>query len=255
MSQVFENINDWKSFRKSQVAETIGLVPTMGSLHAGHLALVSRSRAENDRTCVSIFVNPTQFNDPQDFARYPRDLSRDLTLLREQGVDYILLPSEKDIYRDRYSFQLNETELSQKLCGAHRPGHFQGVLTIVLKLINLTAAQRIYMGEKDYQQFVLIREMVQALFLPTEVISVPTVREPDGLALSSRNLRLSDSERVLAPELSKTLRTAATNEEAFQRLTEIGFRVEYVETFQGRRCAAAFLGSVRLIDNVLVPEP
>src|SRR5262249_31691930 len=149
--------------RRAQMREgvTLGLVPTMGALHEAHLSLVRRSRRENDRTLVTIFVNPTQFDDPSDLARYPRTLDADLDALQPQGADFVLVPSETDLYRDGFRFRVTETEFSKVLEGAHRPGHFDGVLTVVLKLLEIASADRAYFGEKDWQQLQLVRQMAQ----------------------------------------------------------------------------------------------
>src|SRR5262249_29466052 len=161
-------------------------VPTMGALHEGHLSLVKRSRVENDRTLVSIFVNPTQFDDPADFDAYPRTVKRDLALLEAAGVDFVLLPGAGDMYVDGFRYRVSEPEVSTILEGEHRPGHFGGMLTVVLKLLNIAAAERAYFGEKDWQQLSLVRGMADAFFLPTAIVACPTVRESTGLALSSR---------------------------------------------------------------------
>lgn len=230
----------------------VGFVPTMGALHAGHLTLVERARAECVRVIVSIFVNPTQFNDPKDLEAYPRPLARDLDLLAKAGVDAVFLPEPRELYRDEYRFQVREQRLSRELCGAHRPGHFEGVLTVVLKLLNVVRPSRAYFGEKDFQQLSLIRDMVDAFFMEVEIVPVATVREDDGLAMSSRNVRLSPKGRAHAPLLARILRDASTATEARARLNENGFEVDYVEDRDGRRFAAVVLENVRLIDNVIL---
>ena len=183
-SQVFESIAEWRERRANDVRHgvTLGFVPTMGALHDGHLSLVERSRAENDRTLVSVFVNPTQFDDPADFDAYPRVAQRDLDLLEAAGVDFVLLPRAGEMYADAFRYRVTETELSTILEGAHRPGHFAGMLTVVLKLLNIAAAERAYFGEKDYQQLVIVRRMVSDLNVPTSIVAAPTVRHADGLA-------------------------------------------------------------------------
>jgi len=248
----FDTPGAWREERTRQLARgvTLGFVPTMGALHDGHLSLVARSRAENDRTLVSIFVNPTQFNDAADLQAYPQPLVRDLELLRGAGADFVLLPRRDDIYPDGYMYKVVETSLSRTLEGVHRPGHFDGMLTVVLKLFQLAEAERAYFGEKDWQQLLLVRGMTEAFFLRTEVIACPTVRESDGLACSSRNQRLSAEERRKAPALYRILSTAPTPAAANHELTEAGFAVDYVEERDGRRLAAVRLGGVRLIDNV-----
>jgi pantoate--beta-alanine ligase len=226
----------------------------MGALHEGHLSLLRRSRSENDRTLVSIFVNPTQFDDPADLARYPRTIEDDLRLLRAEGTDFVLLPREEDLYPDRYRYRVIETEDSRVLEGAHRPGHFDAVLTVVLKLLQIASAHRAYFGEKDWQQLRLVRGMAEALFLPTAVVACPTVREPDGLAVSSRNRRLSASDRGKAGEFYRALVSAPTPDDARRLLAGNGFAVDYIEDWDGRRLGAVRLGGVRLIDNVPLQE-
>lgn len=222
----------------------------MGALHDGHLSLLERARRENDLVVASVFVNPAQFNDPQDLRRYPRPVAEDVRKLESAGADYLLLPSAEDIYPDGYRYRVSETADSAGLCGAFRPGHFDGVLTVVMKLLNLVRPARAYFGEKDYQQYRLIKGMAEAFFLDAEIIPCPTLREPDGLAMSSRNLLLDPEHRELAPELYKALRSKSSPAEIKRRLAALGFKPDYVEERWGRRFAAARLGKVRLIDNV-----
>lgn len=249
--KVFSALSEWQATR-AQLQGSLGFVPTMGALHTGHLQLVQRSRAENDFTLVSIFVNPTQFDDARDLAAYPRTLEEDLQQL--EGVDYVLAPNARDMYPQGYRYRVSELQDSQRLCGAHRPGHFDGMLTVVLKLLNLARADRAYFGEKDFQQLQLVKGMVTDFFLPVEIVACPTVREPDGLAMSSRNRRLRPEQRSLAARLPQILRSAGSPEEARQELEQLGFVPDYVEEWQGRRLAAVHLGEVRLIDNVESPR-
>lgn len=244
-------IAEWQSRRKA-IKGTIGFVPTMGALHAGHAALVERCRAENDIVVVSIFVNPTQFNNPDDLAKYPSNLERDLDLLRPLGANEVIFPSAKDLYPNGYTFKVTAPESTAILEGAHRPGHFEGVMTIVLKLLNLVRADRAYFGEKDFQQLRIVKEMAADFFLPTEIVPCPTVREPSGLAMSSRNVRLSAEARERAPTLYRALTTSPTIADARQILEHAGFEVDYIEERWGRRLAAASIEGVRLIDNVAV---
>jgi pantoate--beta-alanine ligase len=252
VTRVFEDLGAWRGERRAlqRAGVTLGLVPTMGALHEAHLSLVRRSRAENDRTLVTIFVNPTQFNDPADLATYPRTLDVDLDALRAEHADFVLVPSDADLYRDGFRYRVFEAEQSTSLEGSYRPGHFEGVLTIVLKLLEIAAADRAYFGEKDWQQLQLVRGMAAAFFLPTTIVGCETVREADGLAMSSRNRRLSPSDRVRAPQLYRALTSAQSAAEAERRLRDAGFAVDYVEDRDGRRLAAVRLGDVRLIDNV-----
>ena len=233
---------------------SIGFVPTMGALHAGHRSLLERSRRENDFTLLSVYVNPTQFNDPEDLKKYPSTLDSDLEIARAAGVDQVLAPNYEQMYPDGYMYRLGENNFSRLLCGAHRPGHFDGVLTVVMKLLHLAGADRSYFGEKDYQQLILVQNMAKAFFMDTEIIACETVREEDGLALSSRNVNLAPENRVSAPRFHQVLERAETTEEARKQLTSLGIEVDYVEDMdfpQGaRRLAAVKVGGVRLIDNV-----
>jgi len=251
MTTVIKSPAEWRKLRNGKLKnKTLGFVPTMGALHDGHLTLARKSKRENNITLVSIFVNPTQFNDKKDLENYPRILREDLESLDAAGVDYLFYPSYKSLYADNYRYRVCENEISKILCGAFRPGHFDGVLTVVLKLLNIAGADKAYFGEKDYQQYLLIRDMARAFFLTTKIISCPTVREKNGLALSSRNRRLSETEYALAPEFSRSLRRGATAAQARITLEKLGFAVDYVEDRFGRRFGAAKLGKVRLIDNV-----
>jgi pantoate--beta-alanine ligase len=254
MSQVISTYLEWQEIR-GRLSGCVGFVPTMGALHEGHASLFRRAKHECEIVVASIFVNPTQFNNREDFEKYPNRLEQDLECLRREQVDYLILPQYSELYADDYTFQVHETEFSRQMEGAHRPGHFDGVLTVVLKLLNWVNPQRAYFGEKDYQQYKLIQNMCAALFLNIDVIGCPTVREASGLALSSRNLRLSDHERnAIAPQLYQALATAYSAGEAQLNLEIAGFRVDYVEDVEGRRFAAAFLGDVRLIDNIALPS-
>jgi len=252
--KTFTRVQAWRTARASLAGKksTLGFVPTMGALHKGHLSLVERSVKENDYTLVSLFVNPTQFNNKEDFEKYPNSLEEDLKLLDRAGVDFTLCPPAAEMYADDYRYKVTENQISRILCGAFRPGHFDGVLTVVMKLLGLAQAQRCYMGEKDYQQLMLIREMAENFFLPVEIIPCPTVREKSGLAMSSRNTRLSTEGRERAALIYKTLRAADNSVAAQDQLLDLGFKVEYVEEYWGRRFAAAWLENVRLIDNVQI---
>jgi len=186
----------------------VGLVPTMGFLHQGHMELVRRARAGCERVVVSIFVNPTQFGPNEDLATYPRDTERDLTMLSQAGVDAVFLPEVDEIYRPGAETEVEVTQLSRILMGKLRPGHFRGVTTVVTKLFNIVRPDRAYFGEKDYQQLQIIRRMVEDLDFAIEIAAVPTVRERDGLAMSSRNARLTPADRAAAPVLNAALNGA-----------------------------------------------
>lgn len=249
--RVFTNLDEWRAFRRTLPYDaTIGFVPTMGALHEGHASLLRRARQENQFVALSVYVNPTQFNDPKDLERYPRTLDSDVALAGTADVDFVIAPTYAQMYPDGYRFRVTETAFSKELCGAHRPGHFDGVLTVVLKLLSFVRATRAYFGEKDFQQLTLIREMAQAFFLETEIVGAPTVREADGLAMSSRNVNLDPASRTRAVAFPVALRTAASADEARARLAADGFDVDYVVDRDGRRYGAVKIGGVRLIDNM-----
>lgn len=191
-----------------QAAKSIGFVPTMGALHEGHLSLLSRAREENDIVVMSLFVNPSQFNDPADFEKYPRDIDRDLQMAAGVRCDIVFAPAREEIYPDGFDTQVSVPGLSDILEGASRPGHFAGVATVVAKLLNIVQPTRAYFGEKDYQQLQLVRRMTRDLDIATEIVPCPIVRESDGLAMSSRNVRLSPAGRKAATVLSRALSQA-----------------------------------------------
>lgn len=255
--------------------ETIGLVPTMGALHAGHMALVERARAECDRVVATLFVNPKQFNQAQDLASYPRDEARDAALFESGGVDLLFAPPVSEIYPEGFSTTVTVSGLTDCLCGIARPGHMAGVATVVTKLLLQSLPDIAYFGEKDYQQLLVIRRLARDLDIPVEIAAVPTVREADGLALSSRNAQLAPQQRALAPLVYRTLCEAGSRilegvsvipslERARKDLLGAGFdKLDYLELRDGetlaelfeakpgaRLFAAAWLGAVRLIDNV-----
>jgi len=255
--------------------ERVVLVPTMGALHAGHLALMARARSLGRRVVASIFVNPTQFGPNEDFSRYPRDTETDLALLAEAGVDAAYLPEVSGMYPEHFSTRIEVGGLTEGLCGAYRPGHFSGVATVVTKLLNQVQPDCALFGEKDYQQLLVIRRAVRDLDLPVEIRGVPTLREADGLALSSRNRYLAPEERARAPRLHAVLSEIAAGLAAGgsagpliaggrAALVEAGFApVQYLEVRDAetlapvehasrpaRVLAAAYLGRTRLIDNV-----
>jgi pantoate--beta-alanine ligase len=258
--------------------DDIGVVPTMGALHAGHDSLVARARRDNRRVIVSVFVNPAQFGPNEDFDKYPRPFDQDRVRLEGLGVDAIFHPPVDQIYPPAFETRVDPGPLGDVLEGKSRPGHFAGVLTVVLKLVNLTQPKRAYFGQKDFQQVVLVRQMVRDFGLPVRIVACPTVRESDGLAISSRNAYLDPGQRAVAPAIHKALDAAANAFEA--RVTEPaeleavvrvmlqgipGMTVEYVSvvdetTFRrheraipgGVLAVAVKLGSIRLIDNVVL---
>jgi len=264
---------------RAAFAGRLGLVPTMGFLHAGHLSLVERARAGCDHVAVSIFVNPTQFGPGEDLSHYPRDLDRDLALLESLGVDLVWAPPPEEVYPPGFQTWVFVEAVTAPLEGKHRPGHFRGVATVVAKLFSAFTPQRAYFGQKDAQQVVVIRRMVQDLNFPVEVIVCPTVREPDGLALSSRNTHLGPAERQAATVLYRALSTARQAFEAGERdaealraglsstlASEPLAREEYVSVAHPETLAelsevgeagallsmAVRVGHTRLIDNIVL---
>jgi pantoate--beta-alanine ligase len=273
IGELREHLAGWR-----KAGERIGLVPTMGALHRGHLALVEAARRDCDRVVATIFVNPKQFAPNEDLGAYPRREAADLDMLRSAGVDLAFVPAAPEIYPPGFATLVRVGRLSEGLCGAHRIGHFDGVATVVTKLLIQSLPDIAYFGEKDYQQLLVIRRLACDLDLPVRIAGVPVVREPDGLALSSRNVYLSEEERRVAPELARVLHqvaatlakepAAVSRETARGRaeLTRAGFDVEYLEIRDAetltpvvdivaapcRALAAAHLGRTRLIDNVPV---
>ena len=259
-----------------QAGKKIGLVPTMGALHEGHASLVRRAVAENEIVVVSDFVNPTQFNDKNDLMKYPRTLDADCELLEKEGADYVFAPSVEEIYPEPDTRQFSYAPLDTVMEGKFRPGHFNGVCQIVSKLFMIVEPDKAYFGEKDFQQLAIIREMVKQMNFPLEIVGCPIVREADGLALSSRNARLSVEERGFALNISKTLFksqdfSASHSVAETQKFVEDsiaaseGLRLEYFEIVDGLTlqriqnwedtdyavgCITVFCGEVRLIDNI-----
>jgi pantoate--beta-alanine ligase len=257
--------------------ERIGLVPTMGALHQGHMALVRAARTECDRVVASIFVNPKQFAPTEDLRSYPRREAADLEMLQSAGVDLVFIPALDEMYPLDFTTLVQVSGLTESLCGAHRAGHFDGVTTVVTKLLIQALPDIAYFGEKDYQQLMVVRRLARDLDIPARIAGVPTVREADGLALSSRNVYLSAEERRIAPNFARVLRniaaalgqdpTAVAREIAHgsAALQQAGFAVEYLEvrgadtlavtseaTANSRVFAAVRLGKTRLIDNMPV---
>ena len=260
-----------------QAGDSIAVVPTMGALHDGHLSLVAQARDACDRVIVTLFVNPTQFDRPEDLAKYPRTEDRDRAVLEPAGVDLLFMPGVDEVYPPGFATTVSVSGLTSGMCGDFRPGHFDGMATIVAKLFLMTGADRAFFGEKDWQQLQIVRRLAADLNIPIEVTGCPTVREADGLAMSSRNARLSPPDRAAAPALYAALTHAAQRlrggedpapalEAAREEILAGGFaRVEYLDLRHpqtltpldrldgpARLLAAAWLGPVRLIDNVAV---
>lgn len=254
MIEVFDSPEKWMKFRKLHKlkSKTLGFVPTMGGLHKGHSSLILKALNENDDVLVSIFLNPTQFNNKSDLENYPKHDELDINILTDLGVKYLLKPSYQSLYPDNFTYSVNESVNSKILCGEFRPGHFQGVLTVVLKLLNIAQADNAYFGEKDYQQYRLIADMVDAFFIETRIISCPIIREDNGLALSTRNERLSENSKNLSSNLFKIISSVEDQNEALKKLHQLGFEVEYLTEKWNRRFVAAKIEDVRLIDNVTI---
>jgi|TARA_A100001391_G_scaffold202437_2_gene192047 pantoate--beta-alanine ligase len=272
VAEVRAQVNHWRA-----AGDNIAVVPTMGALHEGHLSLVRAAKGRAKRVIVTLFVNPSQFNNAEDLAKYPRDEAADAARLEAEHVDMLFAPDVAEMYPDGFATTVSVSRLSEGLCGAHRPGHFDGVATVVTKLLLQTQSDAAFFGEKDYQQLSVIRRLVRDLDIPVEIVGVPTVREADGLAMSSRNVRLSGAARRQAPAMAEALTAAgaaiearqpvaATTDAAKVRLLKAGYSdVEYLEfrdaeTLEpvskldrpARLLAAAWIDGVRLIDNVAV---
>jgi pantoate--beta-alanine ligase len=271
-----EETRRWLTGHRSG-GKTTGFVPTMGALHQGHLQLISRSCKENDITGCSIFVNPIQFNNPEDLAKYPRTLEQDAEMLEKEGCDLVFAPSVEEMYPEPVTEKYDFGQLESVMEGRYRPGHFNGVAVVVKKLFDIVEPDRAYFGEKDFQQLRIIQALVEMKNIPVEIVPCPTIRESDGLAMSSRNRRLNPEERIHAAEIYKTLQQAGeliktfpvdeVREISSKRLMSKGFIVDYFEiansgTLQPAKireedpgviaCVAAFLGKVRLIDNMIL---
>jgi len=271
-AELREKVAGWK-----RSGMFVGVVPTMGALHDGHLSLVREARRQSDRVIVTIFVNPMQFNNADDLKKYPRDEGHDLALLDAEGVDVLFAPEVTEVYPEGFATKVSVAGVSEPLEGAFRPGHFDGVATVVAKLFGMTQAGRAFFGEKDWQQLQVVRRLVEDLNIPVKIIGCPTIREADGLAMSSRNVRLSTAERAAAPGLHRILEAAAaalragalareTLLDAEAEILEAGFReVDYLDlrsveglrplgraTEPARLLVAAWIGDVRLIDNIAV---
>jgi len=276
--KIIKSICDLKHFlaKERQLKKQIGFVPTMGALHKGHLSLVKYCLAANDVCVVSIFVNPTQFNNKNDLLTYPRNLEQDCMQLEAIGCDYIFVPSEKEMYPNPDTRIFDFGAISTVMEGAFRPGHFNGVALIVSKLFDVVEPNTAYFGEKDFQQVAIIRELVKQLNSPIQIVACPIIRETDGLALSSRNVRLSTEQRQIAPLIASTLKESCTfvAEWSVKEMidwvvntlnNEPGLRVEYFEIVDEKSlqpildweastaptgCIAVYCGEVRLIDNI-----
>lgn len=276
IEEVRKQIWAWKA-----AGETVGLCPTMGYLHEGHLSLVDASKKDNDRTVATIFVNPMQFGPTEDLAKYPRDFERDCAMLEKRGTDMVFAPADDEMYEEGFCTFVDMTGVSEGLCGASRPVMFRGVCTVVTKLINITYPNRMYLGKKDAQQLAVLRQMVRDLNFNLEVVGCPTVREEDGLAKSSRNTYLNEEERAAARALSRGLRdaqdaiisgehrSAELKDLIAQKISEEPLlKIDYIEVVDGLTmkpieevrdgdlvAIAVWDGTTRLIDNFIVGDP
>ena len=275
---VFQYAADLSRYTSMAPHTSVGFVPTMGALHAGHLALIRRAVAAGDLATASIFVNPPQFNDPEDLRKYPRTPEADVSILAKAGCHAVLMPSVEEVYpAGGQSYEFSFGHLETVMEGAFRPGHFKGVAQVVARLLDMVRPQRLYMGQKDFQQTAIVAEMLRQLNSSTQLIVVETVRETDGLAMSSRNVRLSPEFRAAAPVIYQCLLdakrlypemdAAAITARTMQKMESAGLRPEYFEIVDGRTllpvgnprqadfvvaCTAAWAGDVRLIDNVVL---
>jgi len=280
---IFQRVADLQAYlnQARKAGRSIGFVPTMGALHEGHLDLIRRAKVETDVAVASIFVNPTQFNDPKDLEKYPRTPEKDVAALMSAHCDVLLMPSVQEIYPtgQDISLEMDFGPLAKVMEGVFRPGHFDGMATVVKRLLDIVGPDRLFMGQKDFQQLSIVREMLRRLQMPVQLVMCDTKREPDGLAMSSRNMRLTPEMRAAAPVIYKTLSEA---KEAFaqqpvadiqvwaiKHLEHAGLRPEYFDIVDGITlqpvteqragafvvaCVAAFAGDVRLIDNLVLQE-
>jgi pantoate--beta-alanine ligase len=278
---IFKKVADLRSWVQAERAggRSIGFAPTMGALHNGHMELIRLAHRDGHRTIASIFVNPTQFNDPRDLEKYPRTPEKDLLLLHDTGCDAVFMPDVSDVYPagEDVSIDLDFRQLDEVMEGVFRPGHFVGMATVVHRLLDIVRPDSLYMGQKDFQQLTIVRDMIRQLNMPIDLVMCPTVRESDGLAMSSRNTRLSPDMRAAAPVIYQTLlwardemqhgTAADIQREAMQKLLDAGLRPEYFDIVDGISlmpvehreesdfivaCTAAFAGEVRLIDNLVL---
>jgi pantoate--beta-alanine ligase len=245
----------YKLCNKHKMAgQSIGFVPTMGNLHAGHLSLLKKAQQANNITVLSIFVNPTQFDGPNDLKNYPRTFAADFAAAQRAKVDYVFVPEYAAMYPDKYHYKIIEMKESLQLCGKSRAKHFSGMLTVVMKFLLLIQPARAYFGEKDWQQLQLVKAMAQAFFMDVKIIACSTVRDANGLALSSRNSKLSTTQYIMAVNFPRLLHAKLTTSKIRSALEQLGFKVDYIidKNYgnERRRFGAVKIGEIRLIDNV-----
>lgn len=278
---IFKTVTDLQRWCRAErrAGQTIGFAPTMGALHQGHLELVRMAKDRGDLPVASIFVNPTQFNDPKDLEKYPRMPEQDAALLSAAGCEALFMPPVSEVYPigEDLTVRLDFGALDKVMEGVFRPGHFTGMATVVKRLLDIVQPDRLFMGQKDFQQFSIVRDMIHQLAMPIELVMCPTLRESDGLAMSSRNLRLTPEYRAIAPVIYHTLSAAkvalphtpvsVVEAQALERLSQAGLRPEYFEVVDAETllpiqqfadamkivaCVAAFAGEIRLIDNEMM---
>lgn len=252
--KVFESIAEWIVFRKTiSDAKSIGFIPTMGCLHDGHRSLMRRSVSENDFSVLSIFVNGTQFADKSSCENYPKPIEDDLALAKREKIDAVILPKHVEMYADGFRYKVVEDSVSLVREGTYRPGHFTGVLTVILKFFTIVRPHKAYFGEKDYQQYELISGMKKAFFIDTDVVLCPVIRDKNGIALSSRNRMLNEEQMELVKHFPLILSSKEyTSEQVGLKLGELGFKVHYIEEANGRRYGSVQIGDISLIDNFVV---
>ncbi len=249
--KIIKTIKELKETRRG-ILKSIGFVPTLGGLHDGHLSLIEESLKKTDTTFVSVFLNPTQFNNKKDLETYPAQIEDDISLLKKMNVDFVFTPNYEAMYPNGYDFQIKENNFSNLMEGEKRPGHFDGVLTVVMKLLQLIKPNQCFFGEKDYQQFLLIKKMCEEFFIDSEIIPMKTIREESGLALSSRNRKLTQDSFEKASLFYRELSSGEANEKIKEKLITHGFEVDYIYDYENRKFGAVYLDEVRLIDNVEV---
>jgi pantoate--beta-alanine ligase len=249
--QIIKDVTQWQEIRNSIMDKKLGFVATLGNLHDGHASLINKSVLENDITILSIFLNPTQFNNPQDLLNYPKTIDADIKLAESLQVDYLLCFEAKQLYPDNYNYKVTENSAyGASMENEFRPNHFTGMLTIVLKLLLLTRPTKTYFGEKDYQQLTLVKGLVEAFLLETEVIACPTIRNNKGFPLSSRNNLLTQGDLDKASIFSELLSSNLSADEIKQNLSIDGFIVDYITEYENRIYGAVWLNGIRLIDNI-----
>lgn len=279
---IFRTVKTLQQFLSSYKRQRVGFVPTMGALHKGHISLVEKAKSENELSVCSIYVNPTQFNEASDLRHYPRTLSADLKKLAETECDVVFVPDDQEIYPEGMEnrLELDLSDVMSPMEGVFRPGHFEGMVQVVHRFLEIVGPDRLYMGQKDYQQYIIVQTMVDRLKMDVQVIPCPIIREPDGLAMSSRNLRLTPESREKAVIIHKTLQSVRDKVDTYSALDEVqewaieklsidGFQPEYFEIVNARTlksvnklneakeviaCTAVWAGDIRLIDNTFLKK-